>query len=124
MSDINWKRLKTPQEQCRIYCDNCGCKWRSENGWLYDDSEEAVLKNKMAFQQSGLQLLMMKSLYFRECPEELGFDKFQKFRYLCDICAKSVKPTKPCNSCGKSDHSRKTSKKCINYVPKEILNLN
>lgn len=105
-----WKELTEPQEQCKIYCKKCGGKWRSEEGWYYDDSQEAIHANKQALQSSGLMMLAAE---------------FQKFRYMCDSCSitKSGRAVASsqlvgCKSCGQTDHSRKTSKKCLHYVPK------
>jgi hypothetical protein len=105
----NWKKLTTPREECKIYCEKCGDKWRSEYGWLYDDSPEAMQQNKLAVSRLGPML----GTYLN--TSMMGI---QTMSYLCNGCASAVKKPILCKSCGQTDHSRKSSKKCLNYVAK------
>ena len=93
-----WKILDINNlpENTKIYCDDCGLKNRSDDGWIYLEQKKDLMKNIMM-----KNMLMMYNLSnFKE--EEFDIN-VQQHKYKCDYCIIKDKINNPTNKFSKKE---------------------
>ena len=88
-----WEKLDINNwpEDTRIYCDDCGQKNRSDDGWIYFEQKKTPMKNIMI-----KNMLLMYGITDNEI-------NVQQHKYKCDVCIIKDKINNPTNKFSKKE---------------------